>query len=54
MPNALYVCLQDEDKIAVFASDADTGQLTRKAEMAAAGGPSVMTAPAPPDGFKQQ
>lgn len=28
MPYALYVCLQDEDKIAVFAMDADTGRLT--------------------------
>jgi 6-phosphogluconolactonase len=42
MPHALYVCLQDEDKIAAFAMDADSGQLTRRAEMPAAGGPSVM------------
>ena len=42
MPNALYVCLQDEDKIAAFAIDAETGQLTRQTEVAAAGGPSVM------------
>jgi len=40
MPNALYVCLQDDDKIAAFALDADTGQLTPRAEVAAAGGPS--------------
>jgi 6-phosphogluconolactonase len=42
MPYAVYVGLQDEDKIAVFAMDADTGQLTKRAEMPAAGGPSVM------------
>jgi 6-phosphogluconolactonase len=42
MPYALYVCLQDENKIAVFAIDADTGGLTRQAEVPAAGGPSVM------------
>jgi len=42
MPSSLYVCLQDEDKIAVFAIDADSGRLTRQAEAPAAGGPSVM------------
>src|SRR5438128_6920723 len=42
MPSSLYVCLQDEDKIAVFAIDADSGRLTRQAEVAASGGPSVM------------
>jgi 6-phosphogluconolactonase len=42
MPDALYVCLQDEDKIAQFTVDAGTGQLTRQADMAAAGGPSVL------------
>jgi 6-phosphogluconolactonase len=42
MPYALYVCLQDEDKIAVFAIDADSGRLTRQVEVAAAGGPSVL------------
>jgi 6-phosphogluconolactonase len=42
MPNSLYVCLQDEDKIAVFAIAADIGRLTRQAEEPAAGGPSVM------------
>ena len=42
MPHALYVGLQDEDKIAVFAIDGDTGRLTRQAEVPAAGGPSVM------------
>jgi hypothetical protein len=28
MPYALYVCLQDDDKIATFALDAETGRLT--------------------------
>ncbi len=42
MPHALYVCLQDDDKIAAFAMDADTGQLTPQAAMAVAGGPSVL------------
>jgi 6-phosphogluconolactonase len=42
MAHALYVCLQDEDKIAAFAMDADTGQLTARTEVPAAGGPSVM------------
>jgi 6-phosphogluconolactonase (cycloisomerase 2 family) len=42
MPYALYVCLQDEDKIAAFAIDADTGRLTRQAEAVVSGGPSVM------------
>ena len=41
MPHALYVCLQDEDKIAVFTIDAATGQLTAQAGTAVAGGPSV-------------
>ena len=40
MPHALYVCLQDDDKIAAFALDAGTGQLTPLAEIAVAGGPS--------------
>jgi len=42
MPHALYVCLQDDDKIACFAMDADSGGLVMRAELAAAGGPSVM------------
>jgi 6-phosphogluconolactonase len=42
MPHALYVCLQDEDKIAAFAIDADSGRLTPQAEVPVAGGPSVM------------
>jgi 6-phosphogluconolactonase len=42
MPNAVYVCLQDEDKIAAFVMDAGTGQLTRRTEVPASGGPSVL------------
>ena len=42
MPHALYVCLQDDDKIAAFAMDADSGHLTPQGEVAVAGGPSVM------------
>ena len=42
MPNALYVCLQDEDKIVAFGIDAETGQLTRQAEVPASDGPSVL------------
>ncbi len=42
MPHALYVCLQDDDKIAAFAMDADTGQLAPRAEVPVAGGPSVL------------
>jgi 6-phosphogluconolactonase len=42
MPDMLYVGLQDEDKIAVFVVDRDTGGLTRRADVAAPGGPSVI------------
>src|SRR5271166_2339245 len=42
MPSALYVCLQDEDKIVSFALDEDTGGLTRQAEVPTSGGPSVL------------
>jgi 6-phosphogluconolactonase len=35
------VGLQDDDKIAVFAIDSDSGRLTTRAEVAGAGGPSV-------------
>ncbi len=42
MPNTLYVCLQDDDKIAAFAIDAGSGQLTPQSETPVAGGPSVM------------
>src|SRR5438034_2829761 len=42
MADCLYVCLQDEDKIVGFAIDAATGGLTPQAEVAVAGGPSVL------------
>ncbi len=42
MPHALYVCLQDEDKIVAFAIDPEAGRLTRQAEVAVSGGPSVL------------
>ena len=41
MPDMLYVGLQGDDKIAVFALDRDSGALTKEADVAAAGGPSV-------------
>jgi len=41
MPDMLYVGLQDDDKIEVFALDLDNGELTRRADIAAPGGPSV-------------
>jgi 6-phosphogluconolactonase len=40
MPYALYVCLQDEDKIVAFSMDATTGQLKPTAEVPVTGGPS--------------
>ena len=43
MPYALYVCLQDEDKIAVFVVDAETGRLTPQTEVPTTGGPSVVS-----------
>ena len=42
MPYALYVGLQDDDKIAILSIDDNSGQLTRGAEVLAPGGPSVM------------
>jgi 6-phosphogluconolactonase (cycloisomerase 2 family) len=42
MPYSLYVSLQDEDKIATFTMDADTGGLTPQAAVPLAGGPSVL------------
>jgi 6-phosphogluconolactonase len=42
MPDALYVCLQDDDRIAVFALDGDSGGLSQRAMLPVAGGPSVM------------
>ena len=41
MPDKLYVCLQDDDKIAAFAIDSDSGRLTRQGETVTPGGPSV-------------
>ena len=42
MPDMLYVGLQDDNKIAVFALGGDNGELTKRADVSAAGGPSVM------------
>ena len=42
MPHFLYVSLQDDNKILVFAIDAETGGLTPQAEVAVAGGPAVL------------
>ncbi len=42
MPDMLFVCLQDDDRIASFAIDAATGELTRRADVPVAGGPSVL------------
>src|SRR5499427_7182640 len=42
MSDMLYVGLQDDDKIAVFALNGDSGGLTKRGDLAAAGGPSVM------------
>jgi 6-phosphogluconolactonase len=42
LPYVLYVCAQDDNKIAAFTMDADTGQLTPRSEVPVAGGPSVM------------
>jgi 6-phosphogluconolactonase len=42
MPDMLYVGLQDDDKIAVFALNGDSGGLRKRGDVAAAGGPSVM------------
>src|SRR5215471_10325795 len=38
MPDMLYVGLQDDDKIAVFALDGDRGELTKRPDVAAPGG----------------
>jgi 6-phosphogluconolactonase (cycloisomerase 2 family) len=42
MPDMLYVGLQDDNRIAVFALERDNGGLTKRADVEAAGGPSVM------------
>ena len=39
MPDALYVCLQDEDTIAAFTMEAATGQLTPQAAVPVVRGP---------------
>ena len=43
MPNYMYVSLQDDDKILVFAMDAGTGKLTPRDEVPVPGGPSPLT-----------
>src|SRR4051812_1413421 len=42
MPDILFVCLQDENKIGSFAIDAASGALTRQGDIAVPGGPSVL------------
>jgi 6-phosphogluconolactonase len=42
MASVLYVCLQDDDRLAVFVIDAESGRLTRQADLPVEGGPSVM------------
>ena len=42
MPHSLYVGLQDEDKIAAFTLDPDTGRLGPQAAVPVVGGPSVL------------
>jgi 6-phosphogluconolactonase len=42
MSDVLFVCLQDEDRIASFAIDAGTGGLMPQADVPVAGGPSVL------------
>jgi 6-phosphogluconolactonase len=42
MPDLLYVCLQDDDRIAAFAIDPQSGRLDPRGGAGVAGGPSVM------------
>src|SRR5215472_2563639 len=42
MPNYVYVAAQDDNQIAVFTSDGETGRLTRTAEIPMPGGPSLL------------
>src|SRR2546425_13149609 len=42
MPYYMYVSLQDDDKIATYTMDADTGTLTPKGETPVEGGPSSL------------
>src|ERR1700676_4381161 len=41
MSDMLYVGFQDDDKIVIFALEGHSGKLTKRADVAAAGGPSV-------------
>jgi 6-phosphogluconolactonase len=43
MPYSLYICLQDDNKIAAFNLDADSGRLTPQAEMPVSGGPFALS-----------
>src|SRR5262245_46942827 len=42
MPNYVYVAAQDDNQIAVFTIDGETGRLTRTAEIPMLGGPSLL------------
>jgi 6-phosphogluconolactonase len=42
MTDVLYVGLQDEDRIALFGIDGDSGRLTKRGDTPSPGGPSVM------------
>ena len=42
MPYYMYVALQEDDKILVFAMDAETGKLTPKGEIPVSGGPFTL------------
>jgi 6-phosphogluconolactonase len=42
MPYYMYIALQDDDKIAIFTMDADTGRLTPKADVSVTGSPSLL------------
>ena len=42
MPHYVYVAAQDDNKIGVYTMDADTGALTHQADVAMAGGPSLL------------
>ena len=44
MVQFVYLSLQDEDKILIFALDSTTGSLSLKSEVPAAGSPSALTA----------
>ena len=42
MPSYVYVAVQDDNQIAVFTIDGETGRLTRTAEIPMPGGPSLL------------